>query len=924
MPVNKIPGDAIEADAITADLLAEGAITGADIGDGEITVAKLHSTLDFTGKTVSGMTLASSMTDVSTTAPSTGQVLKWDGTQWAPGTDLTATGGTGITYTDLSVNVATAGTANLSYDNTSGLFTYTPPDLTSFSSLTSLSMATGATINEFSTDSTLADSANDAIPTENAVKTYVDNAVSGLLTAETNDLTAAVTWANVPDTNITEGSVTQHEAALSITESQISDLGTYITKDSSSTLSNKSGNISQWTNDSGYMTASSTNTLTNKSGNISQWTNDSGYITGYTVTESDVTGHQAALSITESQISDLGSYLTSETTTTLTGDSVNQRLQYVDEAGTTNNIDLSWAVDDTNLARITSGSVASDTGIATFTRDDASTFTVDFSALFDDTNLARITAASWNTSTGVLTLTRGGDSTTVTVDLDGRYLTSESDTLATVLARGAASTATAIIRFYYANQAAFPNATTYHGAIGHSHADGAMYFAHNGGWQRMANYSDLPTGSIFTASGQSDSLQTHDGTKVLFDLDDIAAGSAVKTHTSGNTPTISGGTVTADPSGFFLNGTYEDIVVRTNGAGTGTGGFANPTGAASIFGFRGTSGTTTSRHVASANMNTTSAVSLKFYLIAGNSSNGGENTDSGDDFKVYYSTNSGSSWTLLQTYLGNSATYKTWQDITITLPSAAKTSSTMFKFENLHTAGAYDHWAISLAHIVDSNGDLIGAGTSGVDSSFVVNIDGSDVINATSSATTFTGSLTGNVTGNVTGNLTGNVTGDVTGNLTGNVTGNTSGSAATFTSTTQNSQFNSIGVGTAASTSAGDIRATADVTAYYSSDARLKENVVEIDNALDKVKSIRGVTYDWKDEHIESKGGADDYFMRKHDVGVIAQEIESVLPEIVAERDDGIKAVRYERLTALLIEAVKELSAKVDAQQEEINILKGK
>ena len=64
--------------------------------------------------------------------------------------------------------------------------------------------------------------------------------------------------------------------------------------------------------------------------------------------------------------------------------------------------------------------------------------------------------------------------------------------------------------------------------------------------------------------------------------------------------------------------------------------------------------------------------------------------------------------------------------------------------------------------------------------------------------------------------------------------------------------------------------------------------------------------------------------MRKHDVGVIAQEIESVLPEIVAERDDGIKAVRYERLTALLIEAVKELSAKVDAQQEEINFLKGK
>jgi len=76
---------------------------------------------------------------------------------------------------------------------------------------------------------------------------------------ETNDLTAAVTWADVPDENITASSVTQHQAALSITESQISDLQSYIT--------------------------------------------------GYTVTEADVTDHQAALSITESQISDLGTYV---------------------------------------------------------------------------------------------------------------------------------------------------------------------------------------------------------------------------------------------------------------------------------------------------------------------------------------------------------------------------------------------------------------------------------------------------------------------------------------------------------------------------------------------------------------------------------------------------------------------------------------
>ena len=118
---------------------------------------------------------------------------------------------------------------------------------------------------------------------------------------------------------------------------------------------------------------------------------------------------------------------------------------------------------------------------------------------------------------------------------------------------------------------------------------------------------------------------------------------------------------------------------------------------------------------------------------------------------------------------------------------------------------------------------------------------------------------------------------------------------------------------------AGDIYATGDVTAYYSSDINLKENIVNIENALDKVNKIRGVHYDWKDEYLEEHT-----YVEKQDVGVIAQEVEKVLPEIVADREDGTKAVKYDRLTALLIEAVKELSAKVDAQQEEINILKGK
>jgi len=83
---------------------------------------------------------------------------------------------------------------------------------------------------------------NKTIDTANNTITIVEADISDLqsyLTSETNDLTASVTWANVPDANITESSVTQHEAALSITESQISDLGSYITASSTDTLTNK-------------------------------------------------------------------------------------------------------------------------------------------------------------------------------------------------------------------------------------------------------------------------------------------------------------------------------------------------------------------------------------------------------------------------------------------------------------------------------------------------------------------------------------------------------------------------------------------------------------------------------------------------------------------------------------------------------------
>jgi hypothetical protein len=129
-------------------------------------------------------------------------------------------------------------------------------------------------------------------------------------------------------------------------------------------------------------------------------------------------------------------------------------------------------------------------------------------------------------------------------------------------------------------------------------------------------------------------------------------------------------------------------------------------------------------------------------------------------------------------------------------------------------------------------------------------------------------------------------------------------------------QFDSFGVGTAASGTTGEIRATNDITAFYSSDVALKEDIINIPNSLESIKKLNGVLFNWKKSYLDQRGGEDGYFVRKKDVGVIAQEVEKVLPEAVAQRPDGIKAVKYDRLTCLLIEAVKVLSDKIQKIEE--------
>jgi hypothetical protein len=102
-----------------------------------------------------------------------------------------------------------------------------------------------------------------------------------------------------------------------------------------------------------------------------------------------------------------------------------------------------------------------------------------------------------------------------------------------------------------------------------------------------------------------------------------------------------------------------------------------------------------------------------------------------------------------------------------------------------------------------------------------------------------------------------------------------------------------------------------DVEAFTSSDKRFKDNILNIQNPLDKISKIGGYTYEWNDKSDKETG--------KKDIGVIAQEIEKVLPELVQNRENGYKAVKYDKIVALLVEGIKEQDKKITDLQSQIN-----
>ena len=145
------------------------------------------------------------------------------------------------------------------------------------------------------------------------------------------------------------------------------------------------------------------------------------------------------------------------------------------------------------------------------------------------------------------------------------------------------------------------------------------------------------------------------------------------------------------------------------------------------------------------------------------------------------------------------------------------------------------------------------------------------------------------------------------------------GRAAEFIVDNGNSSFPAIEVYTSGTGYAGYFHGDVYTTgSYQGSDSRWKQNIAPLAGALNKVLALRGVQFEWNRADYPDKG-----FREGIQIGLIAQEVEEVLPELVRDDQDGYKAVEYQKITAVLVEAMKEQQHEIEALKAAVAALQG-
>ena len=154
-------------------------------------------------------------------------------------------------------------------------------------------------------------------------------------------------------------------------------------------------------------------------------------------------------------------------------------------------------------------------------------------------------------------------------------------------------------------------------------------------------------------------------------------------------------------------------------------------------------------------------------------------------------------------------------------------------------------------------------------------------------------------------------------NPSGYITSSGTAATANALSTANNYQVNSLGIGTAASGVAGELRTTGDITAFYSDD-RLKTRLGNIEHAVEKIRTLDAFYYE-ANETAQALG-----YAVKREVGLSAQQVQAIMPEITppAPIDDKYLTIKYDRMVPLLVAAIKELSDYNEALRAELELLK--
>ena len=324
---------------ITGNLTVEGTSTQVDSTTVTVADPLFKYAKDNTGNSVDigfyGKYVQSSTTKYAGLAWDASQSDKFrlfHGNQTEPTTTVDITG-TGHTTGTLIANLE---------GNVTGALTGNADTATALASGQNFSLTGDVTATAISFDGTgavaLATTVTESAVTQHqAALSITESQISDLqsyLTAETNDLSSVVTWANVPDTNITQSSVTQHQAALSITESQISDLGSYITATSTDTLTGKTINFENNTVIVEYaVTASGGNFLIDGEANATISFNP-GIVYRFDLSDSSVSSHPFKLSTTEDGTHNSGSEYTTGKTSNGTQGSSGAYVEYTVNAAT--------------------------------------------------------------------------------------------------------------------------------------------------------------------------------------------------------------------------------------------------------------------------------------------------------------------------------------------------------------------------------------------------------------------------------------------------------------------------------------------------------------------------------------------------------------------------------------------------------------